>query len=210
MNKTRFERLSVILVFGSIWGIIEATLGYILHLLPALIAGSVMFPIVLFILLRARRADLKRIDLVYIGFIAALIKGVNLFMPAGSIFKTINPMISIVFEALVIFLLIPLVDSRKIGINLLSLPLMGILWRGLYLLYMVGQFLATGFLANQLGSATNILNFLVLGGVIDGAIALVSFGLDRLIGDNRLKRYTQKLWLGIPALGLAVLITIVL
>ena len=34
-----------IIFFGSIWGILEATLGYALHFLPALIAGSVMFPI---------------------------------------------------------------------------------------------------------------------------------------------------------------------
>ncbi len=34
-----------VLLFGAIWGIVEATLGYVLQFLPSLVSGSVMFPI---------------------------------------------------------------------------------------------------------------------------------------------------------------------
>mgnify|MGYP000846061580 FL=1 len=112
MRKAACERLSVILVFGSIWGIIEATLGYALHLLPALIAGSVMFPLVMFILLRARRATTNRIDIILIGFLAAMIKSVNLLMPALNIYKTINPMVAIILQSLVVFAVVPLSERQ--------------------------------------------------------------------------------------------------
>ncbi|MDD4184022.1 MAG: hypothetical protein PHI01_01230 [Candidatus Izemoplasmatales bacterium] len=210
MNKSKLERLSIILVFGSIWGIIEATLGYVLHLLPALIAGSVMFPIVVFILLRARRGDLKRAVLLFVGLVAAVIKGANLVMPAATIFKTINPMVSILFETLIVFLLIPLIENEKIGIKVASLPLAGIVWRGLYLLYMGGQFFLNGFLAAHLSSFDAAVEFLVVGGLIDGLIALIALALDRLLRGFTVKLRWQRLWLGIPAFVLAVVLTLIL
>ncbi len=51
MNKK--ELWTTIVFFGGLWGgLLEATLGYVLHLVPAYISGIIMFPIALGLLAR--------------------------------------------------------------------------------------------------------------------------------------------------------------
>ena len=59
-NKKTF--ISNIIFWGSIWGIMEATLGYLLHWLPQLISGNIMFPIGAAILLLAYKVNSSRSD----------------------------------------------------------------------------------------------------------------------------------------------------
>ena len=61
------DKISMIVFFGAIWGLVEATIGYALHLLPALIAGSVMFPIVMFILYHAYKSLSSRKAIFFVG-----------------------------------------------------------------------------------------------------------------------------------------------
>lgn len=210
MNDNRLKHISAILYYGSLWGILEATLGYILHLLPALIAGSIMFPIATGILLRAVQAGGKRLDLVLIGVLAALIKSVNLLLPQISVWKTINPMLSILFEALAVVAVIGVVTRKHPVLAFLCLPLASIFWRALYLGFSGIQYGITGFLSTHLENAANLFRFLLLYGLLSGAVAafLVYLGLS-------LKKRWQLAWeikalLALPALGLAILLTVVL
>ena len=210
MRKAACERLSVILVFGSIWGIIEATLGYALHLLPALIAGSVMFPLVMFILLRARRATTNRIDIILIGFLAAMIKSVNLLMPALNIYKTINPMVAIILQSLVVFAVVPLSERQTNIAKLVVLVASSIAWRGLFLAFQGVNFLVSGYLASQLTSLGAIGDFLIVGGLLSGVLVMLAAGAESLLRGFSLRPLTSKLWIGAPVFALAVILTIVL
>ena len=102
------KNLPIIILFGSLWGIIEATLGYLLHLLPVsiYISGTVLFPLVTWILYKAYTLTNSKTALMSIGILAALIKSVDFLLPFGSPFKIINPMISIIFESLAVVFVI--------------------------------------------------------------------------------------------------------
>jgi len=67
------KALFTIIFYGSIWGILEATLGYVLHLVPTFISGLIMFPIATFILVRAYQVLGSKKSILYIGLIAAAI-----------------------------------------------------------------------------------------------------------------------------------------
>ena len=163
---------STILLFGALWGMAEATVGYVLHFLPALIAGSIMFPFAGVILYQVHRKTDRYDAMLYTGVVAAAIKGVNLLLPQYSIFKTINPMISIVFETLLVTAFIAWMAPSKDKTLFIALPLASIGWRVLYLAYMGVQYAATGFLAAQLQSAGALVSFVMLEGILSAAIAV--------------------------------------
>ena len=75
-----------VLFFGAIWGILEATLGYVLQFLPPLVSGSVMFPIAATLMLITYQNTKSRSAMVYVAAIAASIKAINLFMYVKSRF----------------------------------------------------------------------------------------------------------------------------
>jgi hypothetical protein len=78
------------------------------------------------------------------------------------------------------------------------------------MLYMTGQYLATGFVASQLSSFSLGFEFLVLGGLVSGGLALIGFALDYFLKTKGLSRFSKQLWLGIPAFALAIILTVIL
>ncbi|WP_258878022.1 hypothetical protein [Candidatus Xianfuyuplasma coldseepsis] len=167
MNK---KLIVQILFFGALWGIVEATLGYVLHLIPATIAGSILFPIAGLILYRAYNVTGSKGALLWIGVVAATIKSVNFFLPQYSIFKTINPMISIVMEALMVVVVVSLLTSDKQVPKLLAFPIASIAWRGLFVMWMGFQYATTGNLAPYLATPALIADFIIITGLLSGAI----------------------------------------
>ncbi len=170
MNK---KQLVQIIFFGAIWGIIEASLGYVLHFIPAAIAGSIMFPIVGIILYRAYNVTESKAALVYIAFVAALIKSVNFLLPQISIYKTINPMMSIVMEALLVVVVISMVTSQNPGRKFAAMPIASIGWRTLFIAWMTYQYLTTGNLAPYISTTSAIIGFIVIEGLISGLFGSV-------------------------------------
>ena len=142
MERTQ-SRSSVwlsVIVWGSLWGIFEATVGYLLHLLPFSVGWLVWYPVACFFMANVYRRTGKVSSLLQVGFLAAGIKLLNLFLP-GRIDKVINPAVSIVFEALSMAAVLYAV-RRKFGQkgvvwgNALSALAMNTGWRLLYVLYL--------------------------------------------------------------------------
>jgi len=177
MNKT-VKLLTQIVFYGSIWGIIEATLGHILHYIPATIAGSIMFPIASLILYKAYQKTESKASLFYIATVAATIKAVDFFIPGLSIFKTINPMLSILFEALVVIFVLGMLTSKKPITKYLALPIASISWRTIFIAWMGLQYITTGNLAKYLTSFSLAFNFVIISGLISGLIATLLIYLD--------------------------------
>ncbi len=210
MKKLSLQRLSVILFYGSIWGILEASLGYALHFLPALISGSIMFPLVTFILLRAYANKKSKSDLLWIGVIAAAIKSVNLLMPSFNIWKTINPMICIVLESLMVIAVVSMLNKESIAKRLVALPLASIGWNAIYLAYLGVTFLITGTLAIQIASVSALTNYLLINCLFSGILATGVYFIGLMFDKKLSYRFVGKAWLSIPAFAIALFLTIVL
>ncbi|HEY32783.1 MAG TPA: hypothetical protein G4O10_06720 [Dehalococcoidia bacterium] len=103
-----------ILVFGSIWGLLEATLGGLLNLVIFPNKGAIMGGIGMVVMGAALAVYRKPAMLPGIGIVAASFKWLNawlLFVPPSAV-QIINPAISIVFEALAFSLVVAFLMDR--------------------------------------------------------------------------------------------------
>ncbi len=210
MKKFTLKRLSVILFYGSIWGILEASLGYVLHFLPALISGSIMFPLVTFILLRAYANKKSKSDLLWIAMVAAMIKSINLFMPSINIWKTINPMICIILESLMVIAVVSLLNKESIAKRLVALPLASFGWNAIYLAYLGVSYLITGTLARQISTLGALGDYLLINCLLSGILATGIYFIGVLIDKKLSYRFVGKAWLSLPAFAIALVLTLVL
>lgn len=174
MNKKTQNILGAVLFFGGLWGLIEATLGYLLQLMPPLVSGFVMFPIATLLLTMTYFKTRSIHALFMVGLLAAMIKGINLFFPIFP-WKTINPMVAIILETLVLASVMVYVVKKSPRTSIVALLSASLLWRGLYLGYMGLQYAFTGFLHDSLTSLSAGLTFIVLHGLISGLIAVALY-----------------------------------
>ena len=176
--KMNLRTLSIIVFFGAIWGIVEASVGYVLHFLPTFIAGTILFPFASVILYKTYQKTNSSLAVLGVGVIAALIKAVNFLLPVTNMFKVINPMISILLEALVVMVVIRSFVKSNWVIKTAVIAIASVTWRALFLGYMGIQALTTGFVATQIGSLDAILSFSVVSGlfaaVLSVALLLIS------------------------------------
>lgn len=206
------NNIPAIIFFGAIWGILEATIGHLLHILPIsiYISGSVMFPIVAYILYKAYAVTKSKSALLSIGVIAALIKAVDFFMPFGSPFKIVNPMISIVMESLMVVLVISLLNRKDALSKASGFLLASTGWRLLYLGYMGIQFFMTGFVSDYLISFSAAFDYVVTFGVISTIFALALHYIDLITFKTIKINFTKKInpIISIAALVIAIVLTI--
>lgn len=199
------QNIPAIIFFGAIWGIIEASVGYLLHALPVsiYISGTVLFPIVSYILYKAYKVTNSKSALLAIGGIAASIKAVNFFMPFGSPFKIINPMIAIILESLVVLVVITLLNKDDLKSKATGFIAASIGWRVLYLSYNGVQYLANGFVSDYIASFQAVIQFSLLFGLISAAIGLGIHYLDRMTFKTKKESTFSKIN---PALSLVTLL----
>ncbi|MFP4177165.1 MAG: hypothetical protein ACLFTZ_00220 [Acholeplasmataceae bacterium] len=196
-----------VLLFGAIWGIVEATLGYVLQFLPSLVSGSVMFPVGATILFYAYRKTGSRKSLFGVALIAAAIKSVNLFMPGLMPIKTYNPMIAILLQTLVVVAVVDRFESPSFAVRIPALIAVGFAWRSLFLFNIAINNALTGFPFPQLGSLSAALDYLLLLGAMEGLILVVmSLSVFRLPVFR--KRPNPALVLGLVALAFVLTIWI--
>lgn len=180
MNK-KIRLFTQIIFFGSLWGILEATIGHVLHFIPATIAGSVMFPIAAYVLYKGYEKTQSKSSLFYMGVVAATIKSVDFLLPQFSVFKTINPMISILLESLVVVLVVTMIVSKSPTKKYLALPIASVSWRVVFISYMGLQFVLTGNLAPYITTFSAGFEFVVIAGLLSGAIGSTLIFLDKYI-----------------------------
>ncbi len=178
MENKKIKLLTQIIFYGALWGFVEATLGYALHWIPTLIAGTIMFPIAAAILMRAYNKTNSKKALLYIGMVAASIKSIDLFLPSYTIFKTINPMVSIVLESLLVFAVVMLFTSEKVTNKIAAAQIASIGWRVGYVMFMTAQFIFTGYVAVSIASMANFMQFVILSGAISGLMATAFIYFD--------------------------------
>lgn len=210
MKKMNVRLVSVILFYGAIWGIVEASVGYVLHFLPTLIAGTILFPFVSVILYKAYRQTESSISILAIGVVAALIKSVNFFLPVLNVWKVINPMASILFESLVVMVLIKVALNGKVPLKIGAVLLASVSWRAIFLAYMGIQMLLTGFTAPQIASFASIMSFSVVSGLLSGAMAVGILAMASIRIKKTVKQFNLMPIVSLATLALAIVLTLVL
>lgn len=188
MKNNRLEFVVKIVFFGALWGLVEATLGFALHLLPALIAGSVMFPIVMIILYQAYKSLDSRKAILFVGLVAILIKSSNLLLPFLFPAKTINPMIAMFIQSLLAFVFIPNMSVSNITKKVAILLGISITWRLGMIGYYFINYLATSFLDFRIASFNSALSFTLVEGLISGVFAiLLVVGFEKIKVIDKIK-----------------------
>lgn len=208
--KNNLKILSIILFYGAIWGIVEASVGYVLHFLPALIAGTILFPFASLILYRTYQQTSSTSALLGVGVVAAFIKAVNLLMPFTNIFKVINPMISILLEALVVMVVIKIFVKSNWMMKTIILSFASITWRLLFLGYMGIQALTTGFIAVQIQTIEAVINFSIVFGLLAAAMGIVLLFVTTLPTKLNKPVMTISPVLSVISLMVAIILTILL
>ena len=126
LDKQRdLARLIVgVVVFGSIWGLLEATLGGFLHLIIFPNKGAIMAGIGMAIMGSALAIYKKPSMLLFIGFVAASFKLLDiwLFALSPTSIHIVNPAMAIIFESAAfsiaaVFLMNKMAKNTIIGIG---------------------------------------------------------------------------------------------
>ncbi|GEM_PF-6370986 len=115
-----------ILLYGSMWGFTEATLGFMLHLMHYPLKGPVLMSVGVFFMAAALRMYQPKNTILYclsIGLVASLMKVSDVFL-LGFDVMVYRPVISILVEAIAFGLLMKLLQRHDMG-NLLKYPAAG-------------------------------------------------------------------------------------
>ena len=182
-NAEKAERQSVVIniVFGgAIWGIFEATVGYLMHLVSFGYSWLIWYPVACFFMTNVYRKTGRISAVFFVGLLCAAIKMLNLILP-GRIDKIINPAISIVFEALALATVVFAAD-RLLGDKyknpftkaLIALS-MNTGWRLFYSLYLL--FLVPGWIrdVSVVSSAAKFIPFFITQNLITTALIFIGY-----------------------------------
>ncbi len=164
MSDTR-KLLRIVLLYGGLWGMTEATLGYLLHFLPNGFSGMFMFPIAFYFMFNAFRMSGKQSTIFLTAIIAAAIKLSDLFVPLQTPLSAINPAVSIILESLVTFAFVKVYKENRhyAGAAVISLSWMVIL-------VLAQQFIFKPVEGLYLMSLPRLAGFLVLSTAVSGLI----------------------------------------
>lgn len=197
----------ITLFFGAIWGILEASLGYLLQFLPPLVSGSIMFPIGASLLVLVYLNTQSKASVLWVGVIAASIKSINFFMPGLMPIKTYNPMIAIMLQSIVMVGVCYLMDQKKVSLPLLGLGLSSILWRILFYANISINHALTGFRFPQMSSPAATLEFILIYGLIGSGFAMMFYATISSFKERAIMVYRPKFYVSLAMLILAITLT---
>lgn len=119
-TTTQLKRFSSIILLGSIWGIIEATLGWSLHILHLPGSNLILYSVATLIMMLAVQNTKKASSAFIVALVAAIIKSTNLIIGTVPPFWVINPAVSIVLEGLSFYLVYEVLLKGNLNLNLNS------------------------------------------------------------------------------------------
>lgn len=212
MNNKKITRLSAILFFGACFGIVEATLGYVLHLefITPFLAGSLLFPFAMLLLAKAYQVTQSRGSVIAVGIVAALIKSINFFLPYTNPFRIINPMIAIVIESLLVFAVIQVMTKSTLPKQLAMVIGLSFAWRVVYIAYFgIQSLFPPHFVAWHIQSLGNFSSFVLVEGLLSGLFGSLLWGIDSVFKKPAFSWSKSPVFSSIMV-GLAIVLTILL
>jgi len=179
MTMTRTGLLVRIISYGALWGLAEASLGYVLHWINPFLPGIVIFPIGAAILVRLYGSTGSRSALFAAGLVAAALKAFDFLLPTIAPLRVTNPILCIVFEGLAMAFVAPALAAGPLAKRILLLPAASILWRVLFLAALFIEWPLLGTPSGQITSLAAMASFAVVSGLQSGAIAIAADHLVR-------------------------------
>jgi len=178
--KDRYAVVLSIVLCGTIWGIIEATAGYLLHLMSFGYGWLIWYPAACFFMTYIYQKTGRRSSILFVGLLCAAIKMLNLLLP-GSVDRVVNPAVSIIFEALAMTAVLYMArrysgDKRKSPVTKVLMALsMNTGWRLLYILYLL--LLVPDWIrdVSVIGSATKFISFFIIQNLITTALLFIGY-----------------------------------
>lgn len=175
------------LFFGSIWGFIEATLGFLLHL-TTLPTGAILFPIALILMNYSYKKSNSTQTIVIMSVVASIIKLSNLFMLFAfipdyvpvMIVSIVMPACAILIEGLVFSFVINFTLAKNKPMN--ALHVIFIVY-GYTTLYRSFQFLMNNLgvpMKNAFAEGFNFIDNILISGIpsiIVGAILITIYNM---------------------------------
>ncbi len=208
MNIKTMKFLSHVIFFGALWGILEATLGFALHLIPVpFIAGSVMFPIGAAVLVTSYRRLPSRRAMLMVAIIAAAIKSVNLLTPVPT-FSVTNPMASIILQSLVVIGAVGMLNKKTLPSLAGGFVLASIGWRAAYMLWHQALIASPiEFFSPHLATMQAFATFTLIEGLISAVVGVLIFILINKIAAPSLREMRLHPSLAPLALTLALVVS---
>lgn len=205
-NAEKAERNAVIyniIIWGAIWGIFEATVGYLLHIVSFGYTWVIWYPVACFFMTNVYRKTGKISSVYLIGFLCAAIKMLNLFLP-GRVDKVINPAVSILFEALAMATVVFAANHLLRGKNkspfakAIMALCMNTGWRLLFALYLL--FLVPGWIRDisVVSSAAKFIPFFITQNLITTVLIYIGYQYKTYI-FKQLKFIERRLWTRLDA-----------
>jgi hypothetical protein len=191
---SRQRVLMGMLMFGSLWGLLECTLGAFLHLMH-LPAGAVMTSIALGIMAYSRRIYGRKGMQLGMGFIASSFKLLNLGFIGGCIWCA---MVAIIAEALIFegMLSLPVIfrfyGRNKVSNRILSGAILGYTcYSGGYLITetITPLLTSTGFYLADLVSLTPLI---LLRGVTAAVLTAIAIPLTSMLTDFKISEINAR------------------
>lgn len=179
--------LYVNIFYGAVWGILEATLGYLIHL-TNMSSTIILCPLAFFFMNQAYKSTEKISSIFFISIISASIKLLDLFTNIR-IDKVINPAISILLEGAVFSIMIYIFQKNELkkGTKIISVFVMNTLWRMAYCVYL---FFSPRFIYEYsiLISTQKIFDFLIIKNIETSIVLITLFWIEYKIKLPILKK----------------------
>ncbi len=180
------------LLFGALWGLAEATLGYLLHLLPIVLpvpslSGYILFPVGFLMMYSALSASGNLAAAPLTALVAAAVKLASLLLPGVPFALVRNPALAIIAEgaissvALGLFTLAPALKTAFVTLGV------SVAWRMAFLLSLIALGIRGGILTK--GTSAIIL-FLLAESAVNSALITAAL---HVTGKERIAIWSKKL-----------------
>lgn len=197
-NKSRRNPVILnILFWGSLWGIFEATAGYLLHLISFSYGWLLWYPFACYFMANVYRKTGRVSSVFFTALLCSSVKLLNLLLP-GRIDRVINPAISIIFESLAVAIVIFAINKsfNKARLNPLAI-IVSVLstntaWRLMYICYLI--FLAPAWIRgfSVISSPQLFVTFFITQNLITSAVVVLGYQL-RHVAPKPIKIMEQRL-----------------
>lgn len=193
---SKIKHLSIVLTFGGLWGILEATIGTLLHLAffdPAGIflgTSVVMITIAYFILGIAYKKTNKAQTMFYIGLVAAFIKMMTVVFPpilAMGFDRILHPSMSILMEASLLAGVTYFVKPTSILSfkGLVSVVIANFAWRIGYVGYTAIIEASGGWASAYTTNVTKLVEFLITNFMLStlyiSGVGAIAYGIKKVL-----------------------------
>lgn len=171
-KEKRIKHLCIILFWGALWGILEATVGYILHVLPFRVpTGSILFPIGYYFMQKSYKETKDLKSIFYTSIVAGSIKLINLLIPMTPVIKVINPFACILFEGLAVASVFKFFESKDNPLKYVSALMMSLFWRVGYYMISFAIFIPLGLMkSSSILDKSRFIEFFLVNGFINSII----------------------------------------